>query len=105
MYVLAPDHLWYLSLRPRGVGEFHVSFGVALAPEVHAALGAGRNAWVKELVDFFDRVNAEDKVVVEGIFQGSKAPLASRGPLSWLEREIHDFARYLAARLAPGVAA
>ncbi len=105
MYVLAPDHLWYLSLRPRGVGEVHVRFGVALAPEAHAALGAGRDAWVTELVDFFDRVNAEDKVVVEGIFQGSKAPLASRGPLSWLEREIHDFARYLAARLAPGALA
>jgi hypothetical protein len=44
-------------------------------------------------------VNAEDKFVVEGIYQGSKAPYASRGPLSWLEREIHDFARYLAKRL------
>ena len=99
MYVLAPDHLWYLSLRPKGVGEVHVRFGVALAPEVHEALGDTRDQWVKELVDFFDRVNAEDKVVVEGIFTGSKAPLASRGPLSWLEREIHDFARYLAKRL------
>jgi hypothetical protein len=99
MYVLAPDHLWYLSLRPKGVGEVHVRFSVALAPEVHEALGETRDAWVKELVDFFDSVNAEDKVVVEGIFTGSKAPLASRGPLSWLEREIHDFARYLAKRL------
>ncbi|NNJ77016.1 MAG: aromatic ring-hydroxylating dioxygenase subunit alpha, partial [Anderseniella sp.] len=33
MYVLAPDHVWYLSLRPKGVGEVHVRFGVALAPE------------------------------------------------------------------------
>jgi len=99
MYVLAPDHLWYLSLRPKGVGQVHVRFGVALAPEVYEALGETRDAWVKELVDFFDRVNAEDKFVVEGIFKGSKAPLASRGPLSWLEREIHDFARYLDAKL------
>jgi phenylpropionate dioxygenase-like ring-hydroxylating dioxygenase large terminal subunit len=99
MYVLAPDHLWYLSLRPRGVGEVQLRFGVALAPEVHAALGDKRDTWVKELVDFFDRVNAEDKLVVEGIFKGAQAPLASRGPLSWLEREIHDFARYLAKRL------
>ena len=101
MYVLAPDHLWYLSLRPKGAGEVHVRFGVALAPEMHEALGETRDAWVKELVDFFDRVNAEDKFVVEGIFKGAKAPLASRGPLSWLEREIHDFARYLAKRLTP----
>ena len=99
MYVLAPDHLWYLSLRPEGTGHVHLRFGIALAPEVHAALGDGRDAWVKELADFFDRVNAEDKFVVEGIYQGSRAPLASRGPLSWLEREIHDFARYLAKRL------
>ncbi|MEI8178516.1 SRPBCC family protein [Aestuariivirga sp.] len=99
MYVLAPDHLWYLSLRPEGTGQVHLRFGIALAPEVHAALGEGRDAWVKELADFFDRVNAEDKFVVEGIYQGSRAPLASRGPLSWLEREIHDFARYLAKRL------
>jgi choline monooxygenase len=99
MYVLAPDHLWYLSLRPEGTGHVHLRFGIALAPEVHEALGEGRDAWVKELADFFDRVNAEDKFVVEGIYQGSKAPYASRGPLSWLEREIHDFARYLAKRL------
>lgn len=100
MYVLAPDHLWYLSLRPMGPAEVNLRFGVALAPEVHDALGEGREAWVKELVDFFDRVNAEDKFVVEGIFKGSQAPLARRGPLSWLEREIHDFARYLAKRLS-----
>ncbi len=61
-----------------------------------------REQWVTELVDFFDRVNAEDKVVVEGIFNGLlKPPLASRGPLSWLEREIHDFARYLDRKLNP----
>ncbi|WP_374330848.1 SRPBCC family protein [Aestuariivirga sp.] len=99
MYVLAPDHLWYLSLRPEGTGKVHLRFGIALAPEVHEALGDTRDAWVKELADFFDKVNAEDKFVVEGIYQGSRAPLASRGPLSWLEREIHDFARYLAKRL------
>ncbi|MDO8354175.1 MAG: SRPBCC family protein, partial [Aestuariivirga sp.] len=101
MYVLAPDHLWYLSLRPFGVSQVQLRFGVALAPEVHAALGAAREQWVTELVDFFDRVNEEDRVVVEGIFMGAQAPLASRGPLSWLEREIHDFARYLNRKLNP----
>ena len=28
MYVLAPDHLWYLSLRPLGVGQVQLRFGV-----------------------------------------------------------------------------
>ncbi|MSP83746.1 MAG: (2Fe-2S)-binding protein [Alphaproteobacteria bacterium] len=98
MYVLAPDHMWYLSLRPKSVDEVHVRFGAALAPEVLAAL-PDRESYFRETVDFFDRVNAEDKVIVEAIHQSTKAPLAASGRLSWLEREIHDFQGYLSRRL------
>ena len=98
MYVLAPDHLWYLSLRPKSVGEVHVRFGAALAPEVMASLN-DPESFTAELVGFFDRVNAEDRVVVEGLYEGTGAPLAKPGRLSWLEREIHDFMGYLARGL------
>lgn len=99
MYVLAADHMWYLSLRPKSVGEVHVRFGLALAPEVHEALGETREQWLSEVIVFFDKVNAEDKFVVEGIHKGSKSELARSGPLSWLEREIHDFTQYLDRKL------
>jgi hypothetical protein len=46
-------------------------------------------------------LNAEDRMVVEGIYQGARAPLAASGPMSWLEREIHDFMGYLARKLSP----
>jgi choline monooxygenase len=98
MYVLAPDHLWYLSLRPKSVGEVHVRFGAALAPEVMASLN-DPEGFTADLVGFFDRVNAEDRVVVEGLYEGTGAPLAKPGRLSWLEREIHDFMGYLARGL------
>jgi choline monooxygenase len=98
MYVLAPDHLWYLSLRPKALGEVHVRFGAALAPEVLAALD-DRETATRELVEFFDKVNAEDRFVVEGLYEGVQAPLARPGRASWLEREIHDFIGYLARRL------
>lgn len=101
MYVLAPDHLWYLSLRPREVGHVEVRFGVALAPELHASLD-DPETWLMDLGSFFDMVNSEDRDVVEGIYLGSKSSLAAPGPLSWLEREIHDFERYLARRLCGG---
>lgn len=99
MYVVAPDHLWCLSLRPRSVGGVDVRFGVALAPEVLEAC-PDRGAFVRELVGFFDRVNEEDRAVVEGIYAGIRAPLARPGPLSWLERKLHDFIGYPARRLA-----
>jgi phenylpropionate dioxygenase-like ring-hydroxylating dioxygenase large terminal subunit len=98
MVVLAPDHLWYLSLRPKGVGQVHVRFGVALAPEVHASLD-NVEKFTADLIGFFDKVNAEDRYVVEGLYQGTGAPLAKPGRISWLEREIHDFITYLARRL------
>ena len=94
MYVLAPDHLWYLSLRPKSIGEVHVRFGAALAPEVMSSLNDPKS-FVDELVGFFDRVNDEDKGIVEGLYEGTAAPLARPGRLSWLEREIHDFMGYL----------
>src|SRR5262245_18186794 len=99
MYVLAPDHLWYLSLRPKSIGEVQIRFGAALAPEVLASL-EDPDAAKRELVTFFDQVNEEDRMVVEGIYQGAKAPLSRPGRMSWLEREIHDFIGYLARRLA-----
>ncbi len=104
MYVLAPDHLWYLSLRPKGVGQVDVRFGVAIAPEVDATLGFAdeRQAWVDELTTFFEHVNGEDRQVVEGIYAGARSSQATPGPLSWLEREIHDFQKYLSQRLGDG---
>lgn len=99
MYVLAPDHLWYLTLRPKGMGKVSVRFGAAIAPEVDAALD-DREAWVADLVSFFDHVNDEDRFVVEGIYAGAQSGFAAPGPLSWLERELHDFQRYLARQLS-----
>ena len=99
MYSLSPDYLWYLSLRPRGTGEVQVRIGIALAPEVHAGI-ADMDAFLAEFVDFFDRVNAEDREIVEALYRGAQAPLATRGPLSWLERGVHDFAVYLARALS-----
>lgn len=101
MYVLAPDHLWYLSLRPKEIGQVDVRFGVAIAPEVDRALSdpQKRETWIAELITFFDHVNTEDRQVVEGIFAGSRSAFATSGQLSWLEREIHDFQKYLSRRL------
>ncbi len=103
MFSCSPDYLWHLSLRPKSPGEVQVRVGVALAPENYAEIN-DLEAHLTPLVQFFDQVNAEDRFVVEGIYKGSCAPLAASGPLSWLEREIHDFMAYLADNLAPDLA-
>lgn len=94
MFVLAPDHLWYLSLQPRNPGEIDVRYGLAFAPEVMAdqkVLGVR----LEEAKAFLDATNEEDRVVVEALWEGVQAPLAEPGPLSWLEKENLDFLRYI----------
>ena len=60
MYILAPDHLWYLSLRPLGTGQVQLRFGIALAPEVHASL-TDPEAWIAEMVGFFTAVISQTR--------------------------------------------
>jgi len=98
MFSLAPDHLWYLSLQPHGTDKVDIRFGAAFAPEVLAA-SDDRESLVRETTEFLERVNAEDRFLVEGIFQGLKGALSKPGPLSWLERENHEFTQYLLRRL------
>ena len=101
MYVLAPDHLWYLSLQPDGTDRTRIRYGAALAPEVMAAAD-DVDALIAEKKAFLDKVQDEDRHVVEGIFRGAQSPLGTPGPLSWMEHENHQFTRYLAGRLCAG---
>jgi len=99
MFSLAPDHLWYLSLQPNGTDKVKIRFGAALAPEVLAG-SEDRERLIRETTEFLERVNAEDRFVVEGIYQGVKGALSKPGRLSWLERENHEFTQYLVRRLS-----
>jgi len=98
MFVLAPDHLWYLSLQPLSPGEINIRYGLAFAPEVMAETKKLKSR-LKEAKAFLDATNEEDRGVVEGLFEGVQSPLAEPGPLSWLEKENLDFTRYLLRRM------
>ena len=98
MYVLAPDHLWYLSLQPDGPARTRILYGAAIAPEKLAG-EQDCAAYLAATKAFLDKVQVEDRHVVEGIFNGARSPLGVPGPLSWLERGNHEFAQYLARQL------
>ena len=98
MYVLAPDHLWYLSLQPDGPARTRILYGAAIAPEKLAG-ETDRDGYLAATKAFLDKVQVEDRHVVEGIFNGAGSPLGVPGPLSWLERGNHEFAQYLARQL------
>ncbi len=98
MITLAPDHLWYLSLQPLGRDQVNIRFGAALAPEVLDNC-EDPEFFISDVIEFLEKVNEEDRGVVEGIYKGSQAPLSTAGPLCWLERENHEFTQYVASHL------
>ena len=89
------------SLRDREKHTGHEGGAPPLRSENLLPAWYNQQAALKDLVSFFDHVNEEDRFVVEGIFKGAHGALAKAGPLSYLEREIHDFQKYLVSKLCP----
>jgi choline monooxygenase len=97
---LQPDFCWYLQISPLGTGHVRIRWDVSIAPEMLAAQ-ADQQAYVAKVLALLNQVNAEDQPVVEGIRRtaasGQQFP---RGPLSYLERNVYDFDRYVARSLS-----
>ena len=95
---LQPDWLWYLQLSPVGVGRVRLRWDVSVAPEVLRDQ-ADPDAYVADLLALLNMVNSEDRPIVEGVFRAVR-PSMNRGPLSYLERNVYDFDRYIAKALS-----
>ncbi|HEY0520788.1 MAG TPA: SRPBCC family protein [Ilumatobacteraceae bacterium] len=96
---LQPDWLWYLQLSPLGTGRVRVRSDVSVAPEVLADQ-ADPHRYVTDLLALLDVVNSEDRPIVEGVFRGVQRTTLTRGPLSYFERNVYDFDRYIARSLS-----
>lgn len=95
---LQPDMLWYLSILPEGGSRVRIRWSLSLPPE-HVAAAHDREALASEWLGLLERVNSEDRPVVENVFRATRSPHAAQGPLSHLERNVWHFGRYLARRL------
>lgn len=95
---LQPDWLWYLQLSPLGVDRVRIRWDVSVAPEVLADQ-TDPVLYTKALVELLSLVNAEDRPIVEGVYRGVQRDGVQRSPLSYLERNVYDFDRYVARAL------
>jgi hypothetical protein len=56
--------------------------------------------YVASLLELLHAVNAEDRPVIEAVRRTADGPQFERGPLSYLERNVYDFDRFIATALA-----
>jgi choline monooxygenase len=94
-----PDWLWYLQISPLGTDRVRIRWDVSVAPEMLAAQ-ADPAAYVASLLELLHAVNAEDRPVIEGVRRTADGPQFERGPLSYLERNVYDFDRFIATALS-----
>ena len=95
---LQPDMLWYLSILPAGLDKVNIRWAVSIPAEI-LDRATVRQAAIDEVMDLLHQVNSEDRPIVENVFRTMASPAAKQGPLSWLERNVWEFGRYLARNL------
>jgi len=96
---LQPDWLWHLVLSPVGVGQVHIRWSLAIAPEVWNDTDLDREPFLTRILDLLTAVNGEDRPVIEGVWRALHHRDSPRGPFSYLERNVYDIGRYVAGRL------
>lgn len=95
---LQPDMLWYLSILPVGHDKVSIRWAVSIPAEILAGV-KDRQAHIDDVMALLHQVNSEDQPVVENVFNSTRSPEAGQGPLSYLERNVWQFGRYLARKL------
>lgn len=95
---LQPDLLWYLSILPQGVDQLSIRWAVSIPAEI-LDNAPSRDDAIEEQMSLIHQVNSEDRSIVENVFKTTASPHAVQGPLSYLERNVWDYARYLDRRL------
>lgn len=96
---LQPDMLWYLSILPDGLDKVNIRWAVSIPAEILEGAKVGQ-AIIDEVMELIRQVNSEDRPIVENVFRATASPDAAQGPLSYLERNVWEFGRYLARNLA-----
>ena len=82
-----------------GTDQVRIAWQVAVAPTTLAAAD-DPDELVADINALIDQVNSEDHPVVAGIRRSVDRPQFDRAPLSYLERNVFDFDRYLTTRLS-----
>jgi len=95
---LQPNMLWYLSILPDGLDKVNIRWAVSIPAEILEGAKVGQ-AIIDEVMELIRQVNSEDRPIVENVFRATASPDAVQGPLSYLERNVWEFGRYLARRL------
>lgn len=95
---LQPDLLWYLSILPVGTEKVSVRWAVSIPAEILDGAD-DRQAHIDDQLEFLHQVNGEDRPIVENVNETTRSLEAGQGPLSYLERNVWEFSRYLARKL------
>ena len=87
LVTLMPDYLWWVSVMPKGVGEFKATWGVAVPQDILNDIAEeDHDNWVMEKIEYMNTANEEDRELVERLHQGSQSIRLPKGPITRLKK-------------------
>lgn len=99
LFSVSAERLFWVTMQPEGTARIRVRWGLDAFPGTIKAGAAGERR-IADLITAFERINNEDKGIVEDIRRNAVSAHATPGPLSPKERCLWEFHRYLARMLA-----
>lgn len=98
IYSVSPERIFWMSLQPSGTEQVRVHWGLDAYPG-SIPEGEEGDKRIADLRVAFDKINAEDKGIVQDIRRNAASQHANPGALSPKERCLWDFQKYLARML------
>lgn len=96
LVTLMPDYLWWVSVMPKGVGEFKATWGVAVPQDILNDIAEeDHDNWVMEKIEYMNTANEEDRELVERLHQGSQSIRLPQGTYHPIEKNLWQFMKYL----------
>lgn len=96
--VIPGGSMFWLLLQPEKENQVRVRYGISVPPGYLEFTGET----VKELKALYDRVNGEDRQLVESVARGVRSSNFQLGRLSRREWSVWEFQKYLAGQLVNG---
>ena len=93
--ILPGGSMFWLLLQPESISRVRVRYGISAPPDHVKNTGETK----EQLKGLYDKVNAEDKRIVERVFRGIRSSNLRLGSLSSREWSIWEFQKYLYRRL------
>ena len=99
LVAMRADAFWWMALQPMSVDKVRIRWGTSFSPEYHDSKSDPKKELFDEYHSFIQKVNEEDREIVEGVQKGANYRDDYQGSLHPYEEQVYNFNVFVANKL------